>query len=72
MPGEIPSARGGKPHATGVLRGLEMDLQLIDWLNGRAYHIDLQTGVTAFVELHTDHEHYAVGHLDSKLPAIGA
>jgi hypothetical protein len=49
-----------------------MDLQLIDWLNGRAYHIDLQTGVTAFVELHTDHEHYAVGHLDSKLPAIGA
>ena len=54
MPGETTSARGGKPHATGVLRGLEMNLQLIDWLNGRAYHVDLQAGVTALVELDAD------------------
>jgi hypothetical protein len=49
-----------------------MDLQLIGGLGWRVHYIDLQTWMAALVELHADDEQYAVGHFDSKLPAIGA
>ena len=42
--GETTSAEGAKPMPVQALCGLEMDLQLIDWLNRRAYHVDLQWG----------------------------
>ena len=72
MPGETTSARGGKPHAIGALRGFEMDLQLIGGLGGRANDVDLQARVATLVEFDTDYEHHTIRHFDSKLAAVGA
>jgi hypothetical protein len=55
----------------GGLCRLEMDLQLVGGLGRLADDIHFQAGVSTLIQIHPDHEHHPVGHLDPELPAVG-
>ena len=57
---------------SGVLCGLETNLQLVPRLDGGANHVHLEPGVSALVEVDPDDQHDVVGHFDAKLAAVGA